>query len=203
VRLRSRFYRSAHRLSPRAARRFIATLTYLPTPRRHEPYGVHPPLTLRPNPLSISCSFPSSSLLHSLYHLPLTGRQSKRRAAGGIDTGILRHRLGLGLQSSSTKTTKKGTLNLNPSLRSTLSLAMIEMTCLNTIMPCLRVIADRASDPCRPLLCGSSTCTLQQSRGGYPRERSPAALSKVENSRGINESAMDKRDIELLLHTTV
>ena len=33
VRLRSRFYRSAHRLSPRAARRFTATLTYLPTPR--------------------------------------------------------------------------------------------------------------------------------------------------------------------------
>jgi hypothetical protein len=31
VRLRSRFYRSAHRLLPRAARRFTATLTYLPT----------------------------------------------------------------------------------------------------------------------------------------------------------------------------
>lgn len=106
-------------------------------------------LTLWPNPLSISSSFPSSSLLRGPYRLPLTGRQSRRTVAGGMDTGVLRHRLGLGLQkirSSSTKTTKKG-LNLNPSLRSTLSLAMIKMTCLNTIIPCLRVTADRASDP--------------------------------------------------------
>jgi hypothetical protein len=69
-----------------------------------------------------------------------------------MNTGILRHRLGLGLQktrSSSTKTTK-GTLNSNPSLRDTLSLVMIEMICLNTIIPCLRVIADRALDPYRP-----------------------------------------------------
>jgi hypothetical protein len=57
--------------------------------------------------------------------------------------------------------------------------------------------------PVQALPCGSSTCTLQQSCGGYPRERSPAALSKVENTGGINGSAMDKRDIELLLPTTV
>ena len=56
---------------------------------------------------------------------------------------------------------------------------MIEMTCLNTIIPCLRVTADRPPD-LQALLCGSSTCTLQRSRGGYPREMSLAALSKVE-----------------------
>jgi hypothetical protein len=69
-------------------------------------------LTHRPNPLSSSCLFLSSSLLRGPYRLPLTGRQSRRTAAGGTDTGILRHRLGLGLQkiqSSSTKMTKKGT----------------------------------------------------------------------------------------------
>jgi hypothetical protein len=73
--------------------------------------------------------------------------------AGRMDTGMLRHRLGLGLQkirSSSTKMTKKSTLNLNPSLRSTLPLSRVEMTCLNTIIPCLGVAADRALDSCRP-----------------------------------------------------
>lgn len=109
-------------------------------------------LTLLLNPLSISCSFPSNSLLRSPQRLSPTGRQSRRTAAGEMDTGILRRRL-VSLQkirSSPTKTTKKGTLNLNPSLRNALSLTMIEMTYLNTIIPCLRVTADRAPDPCRP-----------------------------------------------------
>jgi hypothetical protein len=39
--------------------------------------------------------------------------------------------------------------------------------------------------PVQALLSGSGTCTLQQSRGGYSHERSPAALSKVENARGL------------------
>lgn len=57
--------------------------------------------------------------------------------------------------------------------------------------------------PVQALLSGSSTCTLQQSGGGYPRERIPAALSKVENAGGSGGSAMRKRDIDLLPPTTV
>jgi hypothetical protein len=57
--------------------------------------------------------------------------------------------------------------------------------------------------PVQALLSSSSTCTLQQSGGGYPRERSPAALLKVENAGGLDGSAMGKRDIDLLLPTTV
>jgi hypothetical protein len=59
-----------------------------------------------------------------------------------------------------------------------------------------------SAGPVQALLCGSGTCTLQQSRGGYPRERRPAALSKVENAGGLEGSAMDKRDIGRQLQLT-
>jgi hypothetical protein len=65
--------------------------------------------------------------------------------------------------------------------------------------------SDRRSSarPVQALLSGSSMCILQQSGGGYPRERSPAALSKVENTGGLGGSAIGKRDIDLLPPTTV
>jgi hypothetical protein len=67
-------------------------------------------------------------------------------------------------------------------------------------------VLESDSRPCaRPvqgLLSGSSPCTLQQSGGVYSHERSPAAL-KGENAGGLDGSAMGKRDIDLLLPTTV
>lgn len=66
------------------------------------------------------------------------------RKSHRMDTGMSRHRLGLDLQKirSSPMKPTKDIPNLNPGLCSTLSLARIEMTCLNTIIPCLRVTAD-------------------------------------------------------------
>jgi hypothetical protein len=105
-----------------------------------------------------------------------------------MDTGMLRHRLGLGLQkirSSSTKMTKKKYTESKPESAQypTLIKGRDDMPQHDNTV--LRSGSRPSARPVQALLSGSGTCTLQQSRGGYSHERSPAALSKVENAGGL------------------
>lgn len=52
------------------------------------------------------------------------------------------------------------------------------------------------------LLRGSNTQKGQQNEG-HSREGSPAALSRMQDAGGQDESVMDERDVDLILPTTV
>jgi hypothetical protein len=91
---------------------------------------------------------------------------------------------------------KKGIPNLSLGLRNTPSSSKIEMARLNTIISSLRVIVDLPLEPGPALLRGLIARTRQQN-GGHSREGSPAALSRMQDAGGQDESVMDERDVDL------
>jgi hypothetical protein len=160
-------------------------------------------LTLLLNSLRISCSFPLTSLLRGppppTFDRPTIEEDGGRKDGhGNVATSF-----GLGSPGNpipSTETTK-GIPNLNPGLRSTLSLLRIQMTYFHTIIPFLRVTADRAPDPCRPYF---------PTRARVPPAGQWWLSSRKESSRRLQGGESwrlrwigDKRDIDLLLPTTV
>jgi hypothetical protein len=137
-------------------------------------------LTLRPNPLSASCLLLSSSLLRGLYRLSLTGRKSRRTAAGGVDTGMSRHRLGLGLQKNPILVDGddgEGYTESEPRSAPYRILSEDRYDMPQHDNTVLKSDNRPSARSVQALLSGSSTCTLQHSGGDYPRERSVKEIS--------------------------
>jgi len=70
------------------------------------------------------------------------------------------------------------------------------------MIPSLRAIAGLALEAGRPCFAARNTRTRQQN-GSHSREGSPAALSRMQDAGGQDESVMDERDVDLLPPTTI
>jgi hypothetical protein len=54
-----------------------------------------------------------------------------------------------------------------------------------------------------PALLRSSNTRMRQQNGSHSREESPAAVSRMQDAGGQDDSVLDERDVDLLLPTAI
>src|SRR2546429_9239144 len=94
---------------------------------------------------------------------------------------------------------KTGVRNLSPDLRNTPSSSKIEMARFNSDIE----LESGPSVGAEPALLRGLTTRTRQENGDHSRGGSSAALFKMQDAGGQDESVMEEREVDLLPHITV